>query len=124
MLIHRSLQLLAVAPLADAAKVAGVRQLQQFLDGLLDHHEAAHQEQRGHDPAAGVDQLGVLIAKAKRAEGDQHHPVAIAPVPALDQPVTDCTGIDHGGEGQDWSRPRALAHQRANRAEQAASARQ
>ena len=46
-------------------------------------HLAAHQEQRGHDPTAGVDQLGVLIAKAKRAEGDQHHPVAIPPVPAL-----------------------------------------
>ena len=88
-----------VAALAQAPKVAGFREAQERLDGELHHHQAADQGE-GRDSTAGpVQNLGMGVAKAQGAERDQHHPVAVAPVPALGDPVAQGGRIDQQHQG-------------------------
>ena len=88
-----------VAALPQAPKVAGFREAEDRLDGELHHHQAAHQREGCDGTACLVQDLGVGVAKAQGAEGNQHHPVAIAPVPALGDPVAQGGRIDQQHQG-------------------------
>ena len=84
---------------AQTPEIAGFRQAQDPLDGELHHHQATHQRQGGDHPTSAAEHQGVGIAEPHGAEGHQHHPVTVAPVPAFGDAVSQGRSVHQHQQG-------------------------
>ena len=82
------------AELLQSAEITRVLQAKHPLNGQLNNDQATDHDQHRHQPSSWGE--GFHLPVADGADGDQHHPQTVPPIPAFREAVTDRTDQDHG----------------------------
>ena len=93
----------AKAQSTQLAEVTGFRQTEEPLNRQLHHHHTAANDQHSHQPSSGGERFHFAVADG--ADGDQHHPKAVPPVPAFGDAIPEGSTADHGDQSQNRTDP-------------------